>query len=126
MADIILNGTTYNGSPTNTANPQRPDNGGVERTTIKVGKMLTAADGSVTELLRGTKHAWKIKWTHANATTMTALSVIFALTTTFPFTDVNAVAYTVLCVTDDPFIASIFTDKGNNYLYDVELVLREA
>jgi hypothetical protein len=126
MADLIINGTAYSGSPTNTANPQRPDSGGVERTTIKIGKMLTAADGSITEMLRGTKRQWKIKWTHANATTMTALIAIFALTTTFTFTDVNAVSYTVVCVTDDPFAASIFTDRTNAYLYDVELTLREA
>jgi len=129
MADIALNGTTYSGSPTNTANPQRPDNGGVKRTVRKVGRTIEAADGSTSVVLRaGTslKRAWEITWTRANPTTLTALAAVFALTTTFTYVDTDGASYTVLCTTDDTFDLSIFTNTANAYQYDVTLKLKEA
>lgn len=126
MADLIINGTTYSGSPTDTSHPQRPDNGGVKRTTRIIGRTLEAANGDVSVVQRARKHAWEISWTKANPTTLTALAAVVALATTFTFVDTDGASYTALCTTDDVFDVAIFTNKANAYQYTVTLRLREA
>lgn len=124
MADIIINGTTYSGSPTNTSNPQRPNT--IERTIEKIGRMIRAADGTTTWVHRGFKHKWVIKWEKANAVTEVAVTAIIATTGSFSFTDISGVAYTVVVVGDDEYKEGITSNRSNAYLYDMELVLREV
>jgi hypothetical protein len=125
MADYIIAGTTYSGSPTNTSNPQRPDMDAV-RTVEKIGRLIRAADGSTSWVHRGFKRMWKIGWTKANQTTQTAVQTLYLTTTTFSFTDITGASYTVLTAGEDEYDEGISTNRANAYLYNLTLVLREA
>jgi chloramphenicol O-acetyltransferase len=124
MADLIIDGTTYSGSPTNTANPQRPLE--LTRTRRKIGRVLEAADGTTNYLHRGFKFTFTLKWPKANTVTQAAVFAIRAKTTSFAYVDFNAASYTVLNVSDDEYEEVVSTDKANNYKFDLTLILREV
>ncbi len=124
MADLVINGTTYSGSPTNTANPQRPNE--LRRKRRKYGRTLEAADGTTTLLYRATKLTFTITWNKANQVTQTAVRTIRDLSTAFSFTSFDGVVYTVVTATDDEYEETIVTDKANNYQFDLTLILREV
>ena len=125
MADLVMNGTTYSGSPTNTSNPQRPV--GVDHKIVKVGRLIEAADGSTSWVHRGVKNIFTISWGEwANQTTRDAVVALYLLTTTFTYTHTNGSSYTVLTVGDDEFTEAIRTNSANAYKYDLKIVLREA
>jgi len=124
MSNVIINAVTYDGTPTAPTNPYKPNK--ITRPIEKIGTLHRAADGTTTWIHRGIKRVWALEWDRASPTTETALAAVRALTTTFSFTDVNAVAYTVVNVGDDPHDSEITTDRNNNYRYSVTLTLREA
>jgi hypothetical protein len=125
MADLIINSITYSGSPTSTANPQRPLT--LMRRRIKIGKLMTGADGSLAWVRRGEKWEWELDWgERANQTTETAVLAVRNLTTTFPFVDHLGASFTALCVGDDSYEETVTTDKANAYKYALKLTIREA
>lgn len=124
MSDLILNGTTYSGSPTNTANPQRPST--YTPRVKKIGTLLEGADGSLAWVHRAVKREWTIGWRKANQTTQTAVLALRVLTTTFAFVDHLGVSRTVMTVGDDAYEEDVTTDRANAYKYDLELILRET
>lgn len=124
MADLIINGTTYSGTPINTANPQRPDS--LKRRRIKVGTLIKNANGGLTWVHRGFKNEWTITWKRANEVTQVAVIAVWNLTASFPFVDVTTTSYTAITVGDDPYEEDITTNRVNAYRYGLELVIREA
>lgn len=126
MADYTLNGTVYSGTPNDTSHPQRPN--GARRTTTKIGRLFTAANGDTSFVNRGSgirKWQFTLHWEKANSVTQAALSALYAVTTTFTFVDLDGTSYTVLCVGDDPFEEGISPIKSA-YAYDVDFTMREA
>lgn len=123
MADFIINGTTYSGSPANTANPQRPNS--VTVRTIKVGRTLVAVNGTTNYVHRAIKYIWTLRWEKANQTTETAVNAVRALTGTFSITDHKGGSYTAVNVDEDDLEAEVTTNRANAYLYSLELVLRQ-
>lgn len=124
MADFIINGTTYSGSPTNTANPQRPKT--VTRRRVKIGTLQQSASGLTTWVRRTEKWQWELDWGEkANQTTETAVLAVRNLTTTFTLVDHLGASFTALCVGDDGYEEQITTDRANAYKYGLKLVMRE-
>ena len=123
MADFIVNGVTYSGSPTNTANPQRPNS--ATRKIRKIGRTLTAVNGQTNYVHRALKYTWTLRWEKANQTTETAVALVRALTGTFSLTDHFGNSYTVVNVDEDELEEEITTNRSNAYLYNLELVLRQ-
>jgi hypothetical protein len=124
MANLIINGTTYSGTPTAQTNPYKPNS--LKRKRVKVGTLHVAANGTSTWIHRGVKLVFTIEWEKASLTTQAAVRALRDLTTTFSFTNFDSVAYTVLTVGDDDYEETITTDAANTYLVDMTLVLREA
>jgi hypothetical protein len=124
MADLIIGAYTFSGSPTNTANPQRPST--YVPSYKKIGRLVTGMDGSLTWVHRGLKNMWTIGWKKANPTTAVAVHLLFNLTTPFTFISHSGVSYTVITVGDDPYDENVTTNRANGYLYDIEIVLREV
>lgn len=125
MADLIIAGTTYSGSPTNTANPQRPVD--IDHEVIKVGRLLEAADGSTSWVQRAYKNKFTINWgKKANLTTRTAVIALYLTSTTFSYTHFDGGVYTVLTVGDDTFLEKVTSNPANAYKFDLVIVLREA
>lgn len=123
MADFIINGTTYSGSPTDTSHPQRPNSVAVK--TVKVGRTLKAVNGTTNYVHRTLKYVWTLKWEKANQTTETAVAAVRALTGTFSVTDHKGNSYTALNVDEDDLEAEVTSNRSNAYLYSLELVLRQ-
>jgi hypothetical protein len=125
MADITLNSIVYSGSPTNTANPQRPLK--IVRRRIKVGKLLTNANGGLTWVHRAFKWEFDLDWgERANQVTETAVLAVRNLTTTTTYVDQAGASFTVIGVGDDSYEETITTDKANAYKYALKLTLREV
>jgi hypothetical protein len=124
MADLIIDGTTYNGRPTAPANPYRPSS--LKRSRLKIGKLLIAADGTPTWMHRGFKWQWEIGWEKASQVTEAAVLALRNKTTTFALTDYNGTTYTVLTAGDDTHEEDITTDSANTYLFGLAITLREA
>lgn len=125
MSDIVLDGTTYSGTPATPGTPARPI--AIERELLKIGREIVAADGSTSWVHRGLKWVWTIRWgPRASGATESAVSLLRQKTTTFSFTDVNSVAYTVLTSGEDSFREIIKTDKTNTYQYELELILKQV
>ncbi len=125
MADLILNSVTYSGSPTNTANPQRPVD--IDHDIIKIGRLIEAADGSTSWVHRAFKNKFTINWgSKANQTTRDAVAALYLLTTTFSITYTNGSTYTVLTVGEDTYTEKVTSDRANAYKYDLTITLREA
>lgn len=123
MADLIINGTTYSGSPTNTSNPMRPSS--LKRRRKKIGRLVEGKDGTQNWMHRGMKWEWDIGWEGANSTTVLATLAVRNLTTSFSFTDYNGTVYTVVNVGDDAYEEDFRTTTANAYLADVSITLRE-
>lgn len=124
MADFIIAGTTYSGNPNSTATPFRPS--GYERELVKVGRLFTGKDGTLTWLHRGFKWRFKLGWEKANATTEAAVLARRSATASFSFTDYDGAVYTVITVGEDDYTEQIRTNKANAYQFDLELVLRQV
>lgn len=125
MADLIINGTTYSGSPIDTSHPQRPAMP-LQRRVLKIGRLFKAKNGALTWVHRAIKHEWTVGWDRANPTTQAAVLALRNLTTTFAFVDVDGVSYTVITTGDDTYEEGITSSKSNAYRYDLSLVLREV
>jgi hypothetical protein len=125
MSDIILNGTTYSGTPNSPGTPAKPTS--IERELRKFGRLLEAADGSTSWVRRSEKWKFRIVWgPRASVATKTAVRAIRNLTTTFTYVDEEGVSFTVLNVGDDEYTEVVKTDKSNTYQYELELILRQA
>lgn len=119
MADIVLNGTTYDGSPGRPSKISGPD-------IRKIGRLLEAANGTPHWMHRAHKRTWSIEWETANEATRAAVRALRLLTTTFAFVDQFGASYTVLCTGDDDYREeTTFTDAANNIYYDLTLTMRE-
>lgn len=124
MADFIIDGTTFSGTPTSTSNPFKPNGYGRDR--LKIGKLLIGKDGTVNWMHRGFKWIFTLGWERANQTTETAVLALRNKTSTFTFVDYNGTSYTVMTVGDDQFSEEIMTNIANAYLFDLSLVLRQV
>ncbi len=124
MSDLIINGTTYSGSPTNTGAPQRPST--YNRKRNKIGRLFKAANGAVAWVHRGFKDEWTIGWEKANTTTAGAVLALYNLTTSFAFVDINGNSHTVVTVGDDQYSEDVTSNRSNAYLYDLQIVLRQV
>lgn len=124
MANIVINGLTYNGTPAAPTNPFRPS--GVDADVLKIGRSLEGKDGTANEMVRTHKLLWKITWEKTNEATRVALRAAWAAGT-FSFTDEHGATYTVVCRTADTFTeAFAFTDAANANYYNITLVLRQV
>ena len=125
MGNLVLNGTTYSGTPNTPATPRKPDS-----ISVKVGKIgvtLVAANGRRRFVSRGAvKRTWDVEWKGARESTRAALRTLHQLTTTWSFTDELGSSYTVQTEQDDLDESYAFTDPSNNYYYDLKLTIREA
>lgn len=124
-SNIIINGTTYSGTPLTPATPRKPDK--ISVSVSKIGVTLVMASGKRRFVSRGTvKRSWDIEWNGAREATRAALRTLHQLTTTFSFTDELGVAYTVQTEQDDLSEAYSYTDPSNNLYYDLKITLRES
>lgn len=124
MADLIIDGTTYSGTPTSTSNPFRP--GSFKRTRLKIGRLLVGKDGTLNWMHRGFKWVFAIGWERANQTTETAVLALRNKTSTFTFVDYDGTSYTVMTVGDDTYDEQVTTSVANAYRFDLTLVLRQV
>jgi hypothetical protein len=124
MANISLNGTTYDGTPAAGSNPWKPAS--ITRRDIKIGVTNVAADGTRTLVLRGIKREWDIEWEKVNATTRNALRTLHALTTTFTFVDEDGTSWTVQTEEGDHEDSTAYTSGANVQYYDTKITLRQA
>ncbi len=123
-SDLVINGTTYTGTPAGgNAAAWRPT--GIKVREQKVGTTLPAANGTRNRVERAiNKRIWEIRWEPCNQATMQALRTISRLTTTFSFTDLEGNTATVQ--TEDEFEPEVaFSDPNNNAYWNVSLVLYE-
>lgn len=119
MADIVINGTTYDGSP------DRPVKVGTQ--VRRIGRALQGKDGTETWMHRGIKLNFAIDWEKATEATRAALRAVRSLTTSFSFTNQHGTAYTVLCSGDDEYTEeTAFTDAAGNIYYNITLILRQV
>ena len=126
MGNLVINGTTYSGTPLTPAVARKPDS--ISVSVSKIGVTLVAASGKRRFVSRGTvKRTWEISWHEAREATRLALRTLQQLTTTFSFTDELGTTYTG-CQTeqDDLEEKYAFTDPSNNYYYDLTITIREG
>lgn len=123
-SDLIINGTTYSGTPASPANPYRPM--AIEVSVEKIGKVIVAANGNRTWVHQSIKRTWTISWEKASETTRAALRALHLLTTTFTFTDQFGTSYTVQTEADDLKENTAHSDRANAYFYDLTLIVRQA
>lgn len=112
---IYMNGTQFNPSE-------------VEITEDKIGESRRMGDGTLRYYHRAVKRKWSIKWTGLRETYLPAIRTIFALTTSFTFTDYDSVSYTVL-VLPGGFSYTLSAEKvdaAGVKRYDVQLTLDEV
>jgi hypothetical protein len=125
MANIVIDGVTYSGTPSAPTNPYKPVE--ITRKLKKIGRLLEAADGSTSWVHRGFKWEFHIVWDkRSHGVTYNAVVALYAKTTTFSYTDTDGSSYTVLTAGDEPFEVPISTNAANVYSYGVQIVLREA
>ena len=119
MADIVINGTTYDGTP------ERPTK--ISTQVRRIGRALQGKDGTETWMHRNIKETFSIDWEKINETTRAALRAVRNLTTSFAFSDQLGDSYTVLCSGDDGYTEeTAFTGAGGAIYYNVTLVLRQV
>lgn len=124
-SDLVLNGTTYNGTPSSLSNPWKPD--GFDLEVAKIGVSLVADDGTRRFVTRSTsKRTWKITWSRANETTRAAVRALHLLTTTWTMVDPLGVSYTVQTEQDDYSEDYAMTTLANALRWKLELTVREA
>lgn len=124
-SNLVLNGTTYSGTPLTPATPRKPDR--ISVAVSKIGVTLVAADGKRRFVARGTvKRTWTVEWDGAREATRSALRTLHQLTTTWTFTDELGSSYTVQTEQDDLDESYAFTDPSNNLYYDLKLTIHEA
>lgn len=125
MSDLVINGTTFNGTPSGgTASAWRPT--GYKASEAKVGATLPAADGTRNRVERAVnKRVYEIAWEPCNLATMQTLRAIQRLTSTFTFVDIEGNSVTVQ-TEDDTFEPEVaFSDPANNTYWNVKLKLYE-
>ena|SRR5205085_10012034 len=124
-SNLIMNGTTYDGTPISTAHPLKPTT--LTVADAKIGKTQIAYNGNRTFIYRGArKKTWTIGWPLANETTRAAVRTLHELTTTWTFVDEHGTSYTVQTEADDLSEDYAMTTPANAILYDVKLTVREA
>lgn len=124
-SNLVLNGTTYSGTPTSLSNPWKPDS--LDLQIAKIGPTLVADDGTRRFVSRGTsKKTWKITWNRANETTRAAVRTLAALTTTWTMVDQLGTSYTVQTEQDDYTEDYAMTTIANDLRYKLELTVRQA
>jgi hypothetical protein len=125
VANIIINGTTYDGTPTAPTHPYKPNK--IRTQVRRIGRRLEGKDGTETWMHRNIKRTFTIDWQEANETTRAALRAVRSLTTSFSFTDHLGTAYTVLCSGEDDYVEeTAFTDHASAIYYNISLVLRQV
>lgn len=122
-ANLILNGSTYSGTP-NTGTLFKPM--AIEEKLVKAGTVIEFEAGNRTLVQRAVKREWTISWEKVPETTRTALATLAALSTTFTYTDEHAVSYTVQIEPGDHQCKTAFTTPANAIYYDISLTLHEA
>lgn len=124
-SNLVLNGTTYSGTPLTPGTPRKPDS--IDLEDEKIGVVLVADNGARRFVLRGTqKKTWTIAWKGAGEATRSALRTLAALTTTWTFVDQLGVSYTVQTEQNDYTENYAFTDPSNNIYYDLTLKVRQG
>jgi hypothetical protein len=124
MANIILNGTTYSGTPASPGTPWKISS--IQETTRKIGTVNVAADGTRTFVQRGTKREWALRWDKVPENTRAAVAALAVLASTFTFTDEHGTSYTVQTEEDSYNSATAFTSGANVEYYNLDLTLRQA
>ena len=123
MADLILNGSTYSGTPAG-GTLYRPVK--IAETINKIGTVIEAESGARTLVQRGVKREWAISWEQVPEATRAALATLAGLATTFTFVDEHGTSYTVQTEPGDHKCETDHTDRANVYWYNIELTLHEA
>lgn len=120
MSDLVLNGTTFNGSPFGgSASAWRPT--GIALGEEKIGLTLVAASGKRNRVERSVvKRYWTIDWQKTNQATMQTIRTIQRLMTTFTLVDLEGASYTVQ--TEEAFEPEFaFTDEAGAHYWNVTL-----
>jgi hypothetical protein len=126
MADIIIAGTTYGGTPSTPGTPARPLMP-IEREHKIIGRTVEAMNGDVSVIYRGSKWVFTLKWgPRASVATKTAVRAARALAAPFAYTDEEGVVWTVINVPESSYIEMVKTDRANTYQYELALILRQA
>lgn len=125
MANLIINGTTYDGTPgSGSATAWQPT--GYAVVEKKIGITLPAADGSRNRVERSvTKRVWTLQWATANLATMQALRTVQRLYTTWTFSDIEGTAYTVQTEDDDFTYDHAFLSGATRY-WNVAITLYQV
>ena len=123
MANIILNGTTYDGNPASGTywKPVR-----IAETLRKIGTVVEAEAGGRTLVQRAVKREWTITWEKVNESTRAGVIGLAGLGTTFAYVDEHGTSYTVQTEPGDHASETAFTSVTNVYYYNLELTLHEA
>lgn len=123
MADIILNGSTYSGTPA-AGTLYRPVS--IEETIEKIGVVVVAEAGNRTLVQRAIKRVWAIKWEKVPESTRAALATLAALASTFVYVDEHSTSYTAQIEPGDHKCSTAFVNSANVQYYNIDLTLHEA
>lgn len=126
MANIVMNGTTFNGLPNGTGSASAWQPTKYIPRKAKIGITLEAADGTRNRVERSTaKLEWEIGWTACNNATRLTLATLCALNTTFTFTDLDGNSFTAFI--EEPFAPewSFNAPSGATY-WNCEIVVRQV
>lgn len=125
MSNLVINGTTFNGTPSGGGSASAWKPTGYSAKEQKVGVTLVAADGTRNRVERAiNKRVWEISWDLCNLATMQTVRTIARLTTTFSFTDIEGNSATVQ--TEDEFAPEwAQEDPAGNSYWNVKLTLYE-
>jgi hypothetical protein len=124
MSTLIVNAVTFSGLPNGTGNQSAWQPDSYVASEVKIGVTLPAADGTRNRVERSVvKRTWEVGWQACNLATMQTVRTIQRLTTTFTFTDLEGVSYTVQ-TEDDAFAPEwAFNDPSGASFWTVKLVL---
>lgn len=116
---ISLNSVVFGGG-------SRKGPSGGELNPEKVGVLLPAANGTRNWVQRGIKKTWQYEWDGIDEALRDDIYAIFALSTTYPHTDIHGDSYTCQCEGSDykETISAILIDSTLHYR--VTLTVREA
>lgn len=131
-SNLVMNGTTYDGTPvSNPTHPRKPS--GLTYREDKIGEVQIAASGKRTwvQRLDGSsnpiiKHTWEVSWELANEVTRSAVRALDSLTTTWAFVDQLGTSRTVQTEPGDYEEDYALTDVSGNLRYNLKLTIREV
>lgn len=96
MSNLVINGTTFNGTPSGAGSASAWKPTGYTAREQKVGATLVAADGTRNRVERAVnKRVYEIRWEKCNLATMQTVRTIARLTTTFTLVDFEGASVTV-------------------------------